>query len=393
MNINMERLQRNLINLGKIGFEEGKGITRLPYTRKYEEANQLIKDLMLQAGLEVYQDPVGNLFGKIRGKQTQKTILVGSHIDTVPNGGMFDGSVGVLAALECMQTLIENDYYNKNDLEVVVFIAEEMTDVGSSFGSRCFTGEITHDSTLQKYMDKVGLSWEDIENSQVSPENIKSYLEMHVEQGGILDTEKIPIGVVTGIAGISRFWATVKGEANHSGSTPMYLRKDALIKSSEIILKFNQIVNKIGSPLVGTVGYINAFPGAVNVIPGKVNFSMELRDIDVSRVKEAVNILQEETKELDFKFEQYQYEEEVLLDESVQNCIRQSCANLNYPYKDMHSGAGHDASVLSRVTPTGMIFIPSKDGISHSPKEWTDWEDIEKGANVLLRTITHIDDN
>lgn len=391
MKINIERLKSNLINLGKIGYQEGKGITRSAFTAEYEEGRTFVRKLMKEAGLSVYQDSVGNLFGRFEGKDKNKSILLGSHIDSVPNGGMFDGNLGVLAAIECIQTLKENNYDANFSIEAVAFIGEEGTEVGGTFGSRIFTGEFKANESDLDYLKTVGITGEDIFNSKRDSETLKCYLELHIEQGNVLNFENISIGVVQGIVGIAQYNATVKGKANHAGTTPMNLRDDALVKASKVIVNINDIVNNMGNPMVGTVGYIKAYPGAVNVIPGMVEFTIEIRDMDRKRVLNAMEKIKESCNNLDLEVESLGFEWEVNLNEEMQRIIEESCKELNYSYKYMVSGAGHDANPVSKITPSGMIFIPSKDGISHSPNEWSDWGDVEKGANVLLNTVLKVD--
>lgn len=389
--INLKRLKRDLENLGQIGFESGKGISRLAFTPKYEEGKNFVKSIMEDVGLEVYEDSVGNLFGKLKGKANEESIIIGSHIDTVPSGGMFDGALGVLGGIECMRTLIENNYKNRHTLEVVAFNAEEGSELGGTFGSRCFGGQIDINEKVIEGLKKVDLSPQDIEEAIRKPSNIKNYLELHIEQGGTLDLENIPIGVVEGIVGIVRYKVTVRGKANHAGTTPMKLRDDALIKASNIIIKLNEIVKEVGGNLVGTVGKIEAFPGAVNVIPGRVEFIIELRDIKREPIEKTMNILKNEIKDEKITIENMIYKDGVYLNKNIKEAIEKASEKLNYRYKNMVSGAGHDANAIAKIAPTGMIFIPSKKGISHSPHEWTEWEDIEKGGNVLLETIKILD--
>jgi hydantoinase/carbamoylase family amidase len=389
MKIDIDRLEKNLMQLAEIGNDKDGGVTRLAFTPEYRAANDFVKNLMIEAGMTVRQDPAGNLFGRYEGKENKQSILIGSHIDTVPDGGKFDGCLGVLGALECAQTLKDEGYVNKHTIEVAAWIAEEYTEIGSCFGSRCVTGDIRIGEKEKLFLNKIGLTEEDVLNSRRSPDETKCYIELHIEQGGILDTEKKSIGVVTGIAGISRYKAEMTGESNHSGSTPMNLRNDALVKASRFVQFFDATVREIGAPLVGTIGIFEVEPGAVNVIPGRINFHIELRDVDIARVRQAVSLI--EDFDPDFSFSQYQYEREVLLDPIIQTAVTEGCEKLAYSYRSMHSGAGHDASILSAIVPTGMIFVPSVGGISPSPLEHTEWEDIEKGTNVLLETIQRLD--
>lgn len=399
MEINLKRLKKNLIELGWIGYngdnEElpygDKGITRLPFTEEYEKADEFIVNLMKKAGLEVQHDSVGNLFGTLKSSKSDKHILIGSHIDTVPQGGIFDGNLGVLAALECLKILKENNYNNNYNLTVAAFIGEEGSEIGGTLGSRCFTGEIELNEKEQIFFKEKGINPQSVKETKIAHDKIKNYLEMHIEQGEVLQNEGIPIGVVKGIVGIDRYKAIVKGLANHAGTTPMNLRDDALLKASKLIVKINEIVNEIGGDLVGTVGKIKAEPGAVNVIPGQAVFTIELRDMDKKKMNKVMNKVRESLSEKELIIEDILYEGGTYLDQEVQKVIIESAKKLNYEYKEMISGAGHDANPLSEITPTGMIFVPSYKGISHSPEEWTDWQDVKKGAEVMLETIKKLD--
>jgi len=214
---------------------------------------------------------------------------------------------------------------------------------------------------------------------------------MHIEQGELLEKEEIPIGIVEGIVGIARYKVTVTGKANHAGTTPMNMRDDALVKASKIISSVNEFVNEIGGDLVGTVGEIEVEPGAVNVIPGKAEFTIELRDMEKEKIEKVMNKIKDSLGEEELAVEDILYEGIVYLDKEVQNSIKKSAKRLDYDFKEMISGAGHDANPLSKITSAGMIFVPSHNGISHSPNEWTDWEDIKKGTEVMLETIKELD--
>lgn len=399
--IKLERLKKNIIDLGWIGFNDdkdeglpigGRGITRLPFTPEYEEAARFVGDLMKKAGLEVWRDSVGNLFGALSSTDTDKMVIIGSHIDTVPQGGLFDGSLGVLSALECLQTLKENNYDNKNNLVVAAFIGEEGGEIGGTFGSRCFTSDVELNQKEIDFLKKAGITPEDVKEAAINPEKLKCYLEMHIEQGQVLETEGIPIAIVEGIVGIARYKVTVKGKANHAGTTPMHLRDDALVKASREIIRLNKIINDLEGDLVGTVGELSLEPGAVNVIPGKVEFSIELRDMKKENIDKVINQFKVENRS-DIEVEDLLYKGGVYLAKKIQKVIEKAIHKNDYDYKYMTSGAGHDANPLSRITPTGMIFVPSKEGISHSPDEWTDWKYVEKGAEVMFETIKLLDQN
>lgn len=404
MKINLQRLKNNLIDLGFIGYNGedendlpfgDKGITRLPFTKEYDKADDFVVNLMQEAGLEIKHDSIGNLFGTLStDNENEEHIIIGSHIDTVPQGGIFDGALGVLSAIESLKILQENNYDNNYNLTVAAFIGEEgREELGGTFGSRCFTGDVKLNDKEIDFLDNVGVSPEDVKNAKTDSSKIKNYLEMHIEQGAVLENEEISIGIVQGIVGIARYKAIVKGVANHAGTTPMDLRDDALVKASKLIIKINEIVKEIGENLVGTVGEIEVEPGAVNVIPGKCEFSIELRDMEKENMEEVINKLKEIGKNESLIIEDLLYEGGVYLDKEVQKAIKNSAEKLSYNYKEMISGAGHDANPLSKITSTGMIFVPSHKGISHSPQEWTDWEDIKKGTEVMLETIKFLDQN
>jgi len=399
MKINLKRLKENLIELGWIGYKGDnkdlpygdKGITRLPYTEEYNKADKFVSNLMKKAGLEIHHDPVGNLFGTLSSSKNDKHIIIGSHIDTVPQGGIFDGNLGVLGALESLQTLKENGYKNNYNLTVGVFIGEEGTEIGGTLGSRCFTGNIELNKKEIEFFGDKGIKAEEVKKAKADKNKIKNYLEMHIEQGGLLEKEEIPIGIVEGIVGIARYKVTVTGKANHAGTTPMNMRDDALVKASKIISSVNEFVNEIGGDLVGTVGEIEVEPGAVNVIPGKAEFTIELRDMEKEKIEKVMNKIKDSLGEEELAVEDILYEGSVYLDKEVQNSIKKSAKRLDYDFKEMISGAGHDANPLSKITSAGMIFVPSHNGISHSPNEWTDWEDIKKGTEVMLETIKELD--
>lgn len=397
--VNLNRLKENLIELGWIGYNGNNknlpygdnGITRLAYSKEYKKADKFVGNLMEKAGLKVYRDSVGNLYGTLTSPETDEHIMIGSHIDTVPEGGMFDGALGVLGALETVQTLIENDYLNNNNLTVVAFTGEEGTEIGGTLGSRCFTGEIELNKKELEFFKDKGINSEDLMKTKIDKEKIKNYLEMHIEQGEVLKNEDISIGVVKGIVGIARYKVTVIGEANHAGTTPMKLRDDALVKASKLITKVNEIVEDIGGDLVGTVGQIDVEPGAVNVIPGRVEFTIELRDMEKANINQVMKKIKSSLNKNELMIEDILYEESVYLNEKVQNIIKKSAQKLNYDFKEMISGAGHDANPLSKITSTGMIFVPSHRGISHSPEEWTDWTEIQKGIEVMLEAVKSLD--
>ena len=395
MLINVERLKKNIYELAKFS-DEGKGITRLSFTETYKKGINLVRELMEDAGLTTKVDSVGNLIGRIEGKdKDEPAIIIGSHIDTVPHGGMFDGTVGVLGGIEVIKTLKENRYRNNYPLELISFIDEEGTApalIGGTFGSRAMMGLIDVDTDLRENLKKVDLLENDVNSAYRDPNTIKNYLELHIEQGRILYDERIPIGIVTGIVGIWRYVATVRGTSNHAGTTPMYARDDALLKSLPLIKGVNDIAKELDKTLVGTVGKINVKPGAANVIPGEVEVTIELRELEVEIINEAIARIKDIINKIgDIALKQIEAKHPSLMDKNVQLQIERACQSKSIKYKYMPSGAGHDAREMAKKVPSGLIFVPSREGKSHVPEELTELNDIREGVDVLLESIKLLD--
>jgi hydantoinase/carbamoylase family amidase len=395
MSINVERLRKNMYELAK--FSDGeKGITRLSFTQTHKHATDFVKNLMEDAGFITEIDTVGNLIGRIEGKDEGiPAIVIGSHIDTVPHGGMFDGTLGVLGGVEVIKTLKENGYENKHPLEVISFVNEEGSApslIGGTFGSRAMMGLIDIRRDLNKNLKKVNLSENDVHSAYREPHTIKNYLELHIEQGKRLYDERIPLGIVTGIVGIWRYVAMVKGTSNHAGTTPMYARDDALLKSLPLIKGVNDIAKESDSDLVGTVGDIHVNPGVANVIPGEVEVTIELRTLEVEVIHRALSRIEEIMKEIkDTDLRKIEAKHPSLMDKNIQSKIEKACQSRDIKYKYMSSGAGHDAREVAKKVPAGMIFVPSREGISHAPGEFTDFDDIREGLTVLLESVKLLD--
>lgn len=389
MNTNIERIKKHLQELARFGAAEN-GITRLSYSPPYEAACNFLEHIMQAAGLQTRRDKIGNLFGRIEGKQSNKTILIGSHADTVPEAGMFDGSLGIISGIEVLQTLLQEGYDNKHTLEVIAFIEEEGLVIGGTAGSKVFSGQHLEESCIENFQ-KYNINLEEINSSRCDKDTILHYLELHIEQGGILEDECKSIGIVTGIVGIARYLVTVNGQANHGGTTPMRLRDDALMNACKIAIEFNRLVQEAEEPMVGTIGWIKTEPGAMNVVPGKATFIIELRDIDHKKIEFVVNKLMKFTNSMNITYQKILDEHASMMDERIMHAMESSVRQRGYTYGFMPSGAGHDAIPMSRIVSTGMIFVPSKKGISHNKNEWTDWTDIEKGTNVLLDVVKMLD--
>lgn len=397
MTVNGDRLWRNLVELGNIGRNE-KGISRVAFSKADIEARMWFLDKMKQAGLNTRIDGVGNVFGEMPGAH-EKKILIGSHLDTVPEGGMFDGSLGVISAFECVQTLMENHVDTKYGVEVVGFSNEEGATVGSGLlGSRYFVEGIDKKEMemLEPIVVGAGLSGiSECKGCKAFDRSVyEFYVELHVEQGGVLDGEGYQIGVVQGIVGIHTYDFRFIGVSNHAGTTPMNQRRDALLGAANLIASIPKSVSDYGSgTTVGTCGQVAVYPGARNVIPGRVHLNVEVRDLQSEVADRVVEHLKKEADSLADAYglrsetDPVSISQPAIMDARIQEIIRAVAEDLGLRAKAMPSGAGHDAAIFAKYVPTGMIFVPSKEGISHSPDEWTDPLDCINGANILLNTV------
>ena len=407
MNVNIERLYNRLTELGRIGQVSDTGVNRFAFTKEDKEAQKLVTKWMEEAGMQVKHDNFGNLIGRKEGNRPElPVVMMGSHIDTVPNGGRFDGTLGVIGAIEVVQVLMENNLQHDHPIEIVAFSDEEGTRFSDGlFGSRGMVGLVTENDLRLK--DSDGITRYDAIKSfgfNINPEQykasvrkrgeIKLYFEMHIEQGPYLQAQNKSVGIVKGIAGPVWLNIRITGEAGHAGATPMHLRKDPMNGAAEIIAEIERVChNDSASTLVGTVGRINAFPGGRNVIPDSVEFTVDIRDIDEQKRTQAIELIDDKLKKicreraLDGEIEVLQEIEPVMCSQEIIESLEQESHRLNLDAPVMMSGAGHDAMFLEQITDIGMIFVRCKDGISHSPKEWVSKEDILDGTLLLLNTI------
>jgi N-carbamoyl-L-amino-acid hydrolase len=402
--IKADRLHENLMTLATYGKNTQGGSDRVAYSSHDVEARKFIKDLMEKAGLDVSIDFAGNLIGRKAGKNpSMKPISFGSHIDEVPNGGDYDGPVGSLGAIEVVQTLSENGVITDHPLEVIIFTNEE----GGVVGSRAIVGALNQQAlqvvsnagvTQAEGIKLLGGDPSRISVMKRNPGDVAAFLELHIEQWGNLYNEKLNIGVVEGIVAIEWWEFSFKGKANHAGTTPMNLRKDPMLPASKFVLAVNEVVNSYEGQQVGTVGKIQALPGAGNVIPGEVKLNVEVRDLSSEKIWKIYSDLEKRAKqlaveagvELDIKHIEVA-SKPALADPMVREIIKSQAEGMGFSTKSLPSGAGHDAQEMARIAPMGMIFIPSKNGISHAPEEFSSKEDISNGANVLLHTILELD--
>ena len=360
-----------------------------------------------EAGLHVRVDAAANMIGYRAGQSDRPCIMIGSHLDTVPGGGRFDGIAGVVAGLEVARRFKEEKIELHHPLEVVVFLAEEPSLFGiSTIGSRAMAGKLnnhdllnTTDSDGRTLFDAIrdmGGDPEHIGKALRSSRDILMNLELHIEQGPLLYTKGIEIGIVTGIAGIHRGSLEVLGRMDHAGTTPMSVRKDALPAAAEIILALESICDQIEG-MVGTIGTLEVYPGASNVIPSKVLLCMEIRCLKQDRLESAIAEFNSSVdrislkRKIDIKADVWPSSNPVHFDKKIIAKLAITCRESEMPYLELSSGAGHDAGHLAEIVPTGMLFIPCKEGRSHCPEEWSEFEHIGRGVEVLANTILRVD--
>jgi N-carbamoyl-L-amino-acid hydrolase len=402
--INSSRVNDNLQALKQFGLNAQQGNDRVAYSDHDRNARGFLIEKLQKLGLTVNIDQAGNLSARRPGLDAKAPIIAfGSHIDAVPNGGHYDGNVGSIGALEVMETLVEKNIQTTHPFELLIFTNEE----GGVFGSRALAGEIKPEAlavvtasgyTNAEGVQRIGGDPENIEVVIRKPEDLHAFMELHIEQGSTLYDQNIAIGVVEGIVGLKWWDVTISGFANHAGTTPMNRRKDAMLAAAEFTLMVNRVIKSYPGRQVGTVGRIAAFPGAPNVIPGKVVLSLEIRDLDSSKIAQLFEHIQQEATLIEeqyntsFKFSPIDATSNpALTDPRIQQIIRDQADRLGFSHIDLPSGAGHDAQDMALLTPTGMIFIPSVDGISHSPQEYSTPEAIAQGTELLLNTLLEID--
>ncbi len=388
MAINLKRLMDNIEKLGEIGMSPEGGQIRVAFTPVYQKSEDFVIGLMEKAGLKVRKDGIGNLYGRLDGRMEGPVLMAGSHIDSVPQGGKYDGVLGVLGAVECLQSMVEQGIVPHYPIEAVAFNAEEGGPLGGTFGSKAALGELdVTNPIIVGGLHEQGMTPEGIRTAAIDPKVGRGYFELHIEQGGVLDAEGIPLGIVTGIVQIRRYRITVAGAANHAGTTPMRMRKDALVDASRIVTAVWDYAQAQGEGFVATVGDMEVSPGAINVIAGKVSFPVEARSLDENRLdafeKKLISLTEAENIRLDFHVRT----PGAAMDADLQRILEQSAQKLGFAYRFMPSGAGHDAATMGRHMPAAMIFVPSRGGISHSPFEFTEAEDIDKGVNLLYEAL------
>jgi N-carbamoyl-L-amino-acid hydrolase len=403
LKIDFQRLRADIDELAGIGRAEDHGIYRMAFSDADMVARAWLRKCIEQAGLSSYQDGAGNLFGRLNWDNTIPSVMTGSHIDTVPGAGHLDGALGVLAGLEALRVLKESGLPLKRPLELVAFSDEEGR-FGGMFGSQALGGNISPEwihaardlsnMGLVEAMARQGLNATDALTAARAPATLHAFVEMHIEQGPVLDESGASIGVVEGICGLRRWEVCFSGIANHAGTTPMSMRVDAFQGLVAFSVEVESILEIHGGPLsVATIGRVELSPGAANVVPGEALFTLEFRDMDEVVLDNLSDAFQQtlstiaRRRGLMFSFAVLSQLEPVTCNDHIKAVIDATAHELGNGVHRMPSGAAHDTQQLAHITRTGMIFVPSKGGRSHSAAEWTDWNDINAGANVLLNTL------
>lgn len=399
--VSKERLNDNFAKIRTFSLP-GEGVTRLAYSDEDWQARDFVIELMKDAGLSVRTDVFGNIIGRKEGKVPDlPVVMMGSHIDSVPNGGNYDGVVGVLSAIEVVKSLNEDNFVNDHPIEVVVFMCEESSRFGAStLGSKAMTGSLSVEN-LKTFKDKSGKTlYEVLKERNLSPDDIatskyekplKSFIEVHIEQGKVLENVEKKIGVVTGIAAATRLKVEILGQADHSGATPMNMRSDALCAAAEVVLAVEELAQKTNGDCVGTVGIINILPCVTNVVPGKAEVGIDIRSIYADKkeqlVEDVKTFIEKVAKKREIKIDVSVITSEVpvRIKDEVIGFLEVICQESNVAYMKMPTGAGHDAMHMTKMANTGMLFIPCAGGKSHNAEEFASMEDIVLGTEVLYK--------
>jgi N-carbamoyl-L-amino-acid hydrolase len=409
INVNAARMQAHIEALANLTLPD-QPYTRRSFTPLYRQGRELVAQWMQEARLEVSGDYAANLIGQRSGSvENLHPIVIGSHTDTVPGGGCFDGIIGVVAAIEVAQCLYEQGISLRHPLAVMDYLAEEPSEFGiSTIGSRAMAGALSAEHlrltdpggrTLAEGIREMGGTPERISEARREPGAFALSLELHIEQGPVLEEAQIPIGIVTGLVGIHRAQITLEGEANHAGTTPMRLRRDALAGAAEIILALESLCRSTNGQAVGTVGKLENAPNASNVIAGRADLVAEWRSVDPGLLAHLAERFEAQVREvaarrgLQLRYRPLSDTEPVQVAPAVQQLLTQTCAALGLSSLALPSGAGHDTNHIAMLAPAGMIFIPSRGGRSHCPEEWSEMDAIVQGAIVMGQALLAFDQN
>lgn len=395
-------LQSEIDNLSAIGPDPTGGMSRLLYSESWVEAQKHVEARLDEIGMHTYYDEIGNLFGRVEGKtKPEETILLGSHIDTVINGGKLDGQYGIITAYLAVELLKEQYGEPDRSIEVISMAEEEGSRFPYAFwGSKNLVGE-ANKADVENIKDFNGVPFVDamkdagfkFKNKNTKRDDIKAFLEIHIEQGNVLEKEQKQIGIVTSIVGQQRYTVTLKGAANHAGTTPMGYRKDAVYAFSKICTEAIDKANNEGDPLVLTFGKVEPKPNTVNVVPGEVIFTIDCRHTDEAALKSFTDTLVSDIKktvndmDMDVAIDHWMDESPVPMDENIIETLKEAADEGSFSYKVMHSGAGHDAQIIAPHYPTGLLFVPSINGISHNPAEDTKLVDLVEGVKMYANAL------
>src|SRR5213594_913965 len=406
LSVALKRLQRRLVTLSGFGGLPGGGVTRPAWSPQHEEARAWLLAEMRQAGLGTWVDPAGNTFGSLGATalaSDRSAVLTGSHIDTVPEGGMLDGALGVMAGLECLEVVAETRTAHQRPLAVAAWTDEEGR-YGSLFGSRAFCGMLdgakvedmaaVDGERLVDVMARAGFDARRAPEAKAPMGSVAAYVELHIEQGPRLEEAAVQIGVVEAIVGVRRSRIIFRGQADHAGTTPMERRRDAFLAAADYALRAREhVVTRGSSRSVTNVGVVHVHPGASNIVPGRAELVHEMRDPDVAVLErlaaETASLAREVAgrHQVGVDIQPMSATIPAPCSPRIQAVIEKVCATLGLATRRLYSAAGHDAQNLARITDSGMIFIPSLGGRSHRVDEMSDWPAIERGANALLHTL------
>lgn len=408
MTLETSRLQQTLDSFNAIG-ETEQGMQRLAYTREEQQALRLFVDLCKKEQMTIEIDPVGNVIARRDGRlKNTSAVALGSHLDTVYTGGKYDGVAGVVAGLEVVRRLNEKNIMTDYPIELIAFTAEESSRFGvSTIGSKAMAGlfpfEKLHELkdnrgiSLAEAMEQAGYDTTKLNQAKRGKDELRNFIELHIEQGPELEQRNKSIAITTGIAAPTRLHVNVKGVSSHSGTTSMERRKDALVAASELVLAIETIAKKEKEQkTVATVGVFEVLSGAMNVVPGHVQFKVDIRGLQVDSKQRIIHYLRERSEHLEqhrgvaINIDVISDEKPVLLDQTMQDILKQACYDTGVDPVIIPSGAGHDAMNMSFLCPTGLIFIPSRHGISHNPAEFSSISDLQKGVDVLERAVLRL---
>ncbi len=403
VSVNTKRIESDLYELFKFGYNpKDKGVYRQGLTEIDMQARAWLKEKFIALGLDTKIDAAGNVCGRY-GEPDKPAILIGSHLDSVPAGGMFDGTLGVISGLECIRVIQENNIKIDSPIEVIG-TSEEEGRFGGMLGAQALTGNLTLEwlesardpsgEYLSEALKKCGLNVPDILHVKRNPKDIKAFLELHIEQGPVLDTNKKSIGIVDGISGVYKWLIRLIGKPDHAGTAPMNMRSDAFMGVADFAHELQRIIDEEGSEYTRlTIGHIELKPGFAHTIPGEADFTLVGRDMDHDTMKQVATACKKvlaaiaRKHKLHFEYDELSWLEPKHFSNNLLDIIEKNAKKLNLDYMQMPSGAGHDCQFFADTVPTGLIFIPSVGGISHAPDEWSHWHDVEQGSNLLLATV------